>query len=179
MSVVNCEMKSRCLNWCLFPVEGVGHRFVVRQDDEKPNFQNVTEIPHGNHRLRCSTFGKYSPSRHWNNWYHSFTAKRTKTILGHRLTISRAQNYAATRTMNTVACYPYYIHLHYYYYSWNTSHCRKLRCNSLSNSSNPEPSPQTPASSTECTQRDTSEQSPINAGKQDVFFTAYTMHKAK
>jgi hypothetical protein len=39
------------------------------------------------------------------------------------------------------------------------SHCHKLRCCSLSNTSNPEPSPQNPTSSTDCTQRDTSEQS--------------------
>jgi hypothetical protein len=55
----------------------------------------------------------------------------------------------------------------------------KLRCYSLSNTSNPEPSPQTPASFTECTQRDTNEQNHSNADKQDVIFTAYTMHKAK
>jgi hypothetical protein len=58
-------------------------------------------------------------------------------------------------------------------------HCRKLRRYSYSNTSNPEPSPQIPASSAECTQRDTSEPRHSNAGKQDVIFIAYTMHKAK
>jgi len=59
------------------------------------------------------------------------------------------------------------------------SHCLKLRCYSFSNTSNPEPSPEAPAPSTECTPRDTSEQSHSNAGKQDVLFAAYAMQTAK
>ena len=59
------------------------------------------------------------------------------------------------------------------------SHCHKLRCYSLSNTSEPEPSPQTPASPYECNQRDKSEQSCSDTSRQDVLFTAYAMHAAK
>jgi len=51
MSVVNCEMKSKWLNWrgehLSLLVEGEGEWLMVREDGEVPGLQHVVEMLHG------------------------------------------------------------------------------------------------------------------------------------